>query len=322
MKLLKNKLAVTVIVLSVTFLVLIGYSASRESGTMVESGVGSTINYIQGFFYNIGNRAKNSVSFIANFSDVKSENEKLKEQNSNLKSKSIKYDDLLKENTRLRSMLNFKKEKEEFKFIGADVRGKSGGQWTNGLIINKGSNDGLVKGLIAVTNDGLVGRVEVVKKTYSIIETLSNENIVVQGSVSVNIENPKQEEEPKETEKTEDKGKNDKSEEEKKVEEKPTTENYVGLLKAMKEDGNNYVIKLTALPINSKVAKGNIVVTSSSSNVYPKNIKIGEVTKVEEDKVKLMKKAVIKPYVDFDNLEEVLIVVPKDGIPDSLEVQY
>ena len=42
MKLLKNKLAVTIIVLSVGFLGLIVYTAKRENRSIIESGAGST----------------------------------------------------------------------------------------------------------------------------------------------------------------------------------------------------------------------------------------------------------------------------------------
>ena len=55
--------------------------------------------------------------------------------------------------------------------------------------------------------------------------------------------------------------------------------------------------------------------------LYPKEIRIGEVTKVEEDKVKVMKSAIVKPYVDFNKLEELFVIVPKD-IRDTKEVKY
>ena len=61
--------------------------------------------------------------------------------------------------------------------------------------------------------------------------------------------------------------------------------------------------------------------TSGVGMLYPKEIRIGEVTKVEEDKVKVMKSAIVKPYVDFNKLEELFVIVPKD-IRDTKEVKY
>ncbi len=48
--------------------------------------------------------------------------------------------------------------------------------------------------------------------------------------------------------------------------------------------------------------------------MYPQEIRIGEVVSVEVDSVGIMKKAVVKPYVDFNKLEELFIVIPKEEI--------
>ena len=48
--------------------------------------------------------------------------------------------------------------------------------------------------------------------------------------------------------------------------------------------------------------------------MYPKEIRIGEVISVETDNVKVMKSAVVKPYVDFNKLEELVIIIPKEKV--------
>ena len=75
------------------------------------------------------------------------------------------------------------------------------------------------------------------------------------------------------------------------------------------------------LPIDSEIKEGDVIMTSGVGMLYPKEIRIGEVTKVEEDKVKVMKSAIVKPYVDFNKLEELFVIVPKD-IRDTKEVKY
>ena len=52
MKLLKNKLAVTIIVLSVAFLGIIIYTVKRDNKSMIESGAGVAINPLQNVVYN------------------------------------------------------------------------------------------------------------------------------------------------------------------------------------------------------------------------------------------------------------------------------
>ncbi|SQC02645.1 rod shape-determining protein MreC [Clostridium tetanomorphum] len=67
----KNKLAVTIVVLSVAFLTLIGYSIKRDKVSFVENGIGVTINSAGGVFYNINSKVKGFIEFFSSFSEVK-----------------------------------------------------------------------------------------------------------------------------------------------------------------------------------------------------------------------------------------------------------
>ena len=73
MKFVKNRLAVTIIVLSVSFLVLIGYSVKRQNPSLMENGVGVTFNSVQGIIYRGISGVKNWTGFITHFSEVKQE---------------------------------------------------------------------------------------------------------------------------------------------------------------------------------------------------------------------------------------------------------
>ena len=64
MKLKKNKLAVTVIVLSVTFLGIILYTINNENKGAISSGLGSTINPLQKVVYTISEKIKGSLDFF------------------------------------------------------------------------------------------------------------------------------------------------------------------------------------------------------------------------------------------------------------------
>ena len=64
----------------------------------------------------------------------------------------------------------------------------------------------------------------------------------------------------------------------------------------------------------SEIKEGDVILTSGLGMIYPKEIRIGEVVSVETDNVMVMKNAIVKPYVDFNKLEELFVVVPKDKI--------
>ena len=83
--------------------------------------------------------------------------------------------------------------------------------------------------------------------------------------------------------------------------------------------GKNAMIKssltiLSNIPIDSEIKEGDIILTSGLGGMYPQEIRIGEVVSVEVDSVGIMKKAIVKPYVDFNKLEELFVVVPKEEI--------
>lgn len=282
MRFLKNKLAVVIIILSVTFLSLIGYSANREKISFVENGVGVTINSVQGIFYGGFHKITNSFKFITNFSKVKAQNEKLLKTNSELQVKALVYDTSIKENERLRKMLNFSNQRDEYTYVGAEIRGLSGNSFSDGFTINKGTKEGIKKRMIAMTGDGLVGQVTSVGSNWATVQCLSNENIAVAGLVQ-------------------------------------RTRDNNGIVKGYKDENNKLLAEIQGLSVDSGMKKDDIIVTSGLGGKYPSGIRIGKVLSVHEDKGKVMKSAIIEPYVDFSKIEEVVIVIPKDDIG---EIKY
>lgn len=277
----KNKLAVTIILLSVGFLTLIGISVKRDNASVLENGVGSSLNVVQKVLYKTSDNIRGSLGFIFNFSSVKKENEELRKKNAELENKVLQYDIILKENETFKAMLNFKDERKEFDYIGCNIIGTSGGNFLDGFIIDRGTKDGLKKGMAVITDRGLIGQVTSTSGNWSIIQTISNENIAVSGMVE-------------------------------------STNDISGIVRGFKDEDNKLLAKLYSLPLDSSIKVDDVIITSGHGNLYPKGIRIGKVVAIEEDKGRIMKNAVIEPYVNFNKLEQVLIVVPKE----TREIKY
>lgn len=277
----KNKLAATVIVLSVAFLGIIIYTMNNEKKDAISSGLGSAINPFQKVVYSISDKVKGTLDFFLNFSTVKGENKELTKENVELKNKLLEYDKLKEENDRLREVLNFKNSKDNYDYIGTEIIGYSGESFSEGYIIDKGENDGLKKDMVVISDKGLVGQVTSTGSNWAIVQSLLNENIAV--SVMVN-----------------------------------STRETTGILKGYVTRTNNGLTKVTNLPLDSEVKEGDVILTSGLGQIYPKEIRVGEVISVESDEIKVMKTAIVKPYVDFNKLEELFVVVPKE----TREVKY
>ena len=55
-----------------------------------------------------------------------------------------------------------------------------------------------------------------------------------------------------------------------------------------------------------------VVITSGLGNIYPKGIRIGEVSRVERESYGITQYVEIKPMVDFQSLEEVVVLIPSN----------
>jgi rod shape-determining protein MreC len=77
----------------------------------------------------------------------------------------------------------------------------------------------------------------------------------------------------------------------------------VGILETT--DGNDFFIMFRA---HADVAVGDTLVTSGLGGIYPKGLLAGTVTKLEENRDPIFKKASVKPEVNFDRMEEVFVI--------------
>ena len=280
MRFLKNKLTVTIIVLSVAFLGLIIFTFSRDTNGL-EGTAGDALNPLQRIAYTVNSGAKDFVDFFLNFSAVKEENKEVTKENKELQSELTQKSDLQSENERLRALLDFKEQRNNYNYITTNIIGISGGGIIDGYAVDKGTNDGIEKGMVVIAANGLVGKVSKVESNWSIVQAIINENI----KVGVMVEG---------------------------------TSTITGILAGYKDNSNDNLVKVSNLPINSTIKVGDKIITSGVGLLYPKEIQVGEVLSVEEDKVSVMKTAVVKPTVDFNKLEELLIVAPKD----KREIKY
>lgn len=276
MKPFKNKLAVTIVVLSVAFLGIIAFSLKSNSN-IISSGVGSVISPLQKIIYNANDKLKGSFDFFINFSKVKQENEELAAKNAELENKLIEYNRMKEENTTLREMFDYSQANQNYNYLGCNIVGYSGGNISNGYIIDKGINDGVKKDMIVITPAGLVGKVTKSESNYSIVQTILNENIAVASMVE-------------------------------------STRETTGILQGITDSKNKNLTILSNIPIDSEIKEGDVILTSGLGGMYPQEIRIGEVVSVEVDSVGIMKKAIVKPYVDFNKLEGLFVVVPKEEI--------
>lgn len=89
---------------------------------------------------------------------LKSQNDKLKEEVKLLRANDEILRELELENGRLKKMLDFKKE-TQYKLVASSVIGREPTNLFYGCIIDKGTDSGIRKNMVVITNEGLVGKI-------------------------------------------------------------------------------------------------------------------------------------------------------------------
>ncbi|KRQ88142.1 Cell shape-determining protein MreC precursor [Caloramator mitchellensis] len=276
MDFLKNKLLTIVLVLCLAFTIFIGITANKKENTgIIQGTITSTVAPIQKYLYLAGQRISNVFSFVSSISNLIEENNKLKAEVEDLKARQIEYDRFKKENEEMNSLLNFKNTHKDLKLIGANIIAKVGDSWFDVIIIDVGSRDGIKKGQYVIAGNGFVGQVTEVNENNAKVVTLIDEMANIPAKVS-------------------------------------STED-IGLVSGTKSTNKDKLCKISLLPYDTKAKEGDLVVTtniiSEDSSLIQKDILIGKITYIEDEKLNLSKVAYIQPEVDLSRIEKVMVII-------------
>lgn len=216
--------------------------------------------------------------WFADASDNFEKISKLQKENDELK---IKIKELQEENNimaqdnyelaRLRELYKLDEKYNTYPKVAARVIGKDTGNWFNIFIIDKGSDDGIVKDMNVIAGGGLVGIVTDVGKNFSKVRAVIDD----ESSVSVSFAS------------TSDTG------------------IVSGDLKLI-DDG---LLNITGIQKEAAVTEGDMVVTSQISDKFLPGILVGYVEEVSMDSNELTQSGTITPVVDFQHIDEVLIIL-------------
>jgi len=264
------KRIVKIIIVLVLF-VLIGLTAGKtRNKTWVENLLNSLVIVPQKVIDYISFLVNEDETVKFDITELKEENKELKEKIAQLEKHVVDYDLILQENESYRTM---EKTKEVYNYdvVVADIIAKTQNNWDDIYIINKGSNSGIKKDMIVITEDGLVGYVSEVgnssskivsildaSTSFSALEINSRIQVIVKGDL---------------------------------------------LLKDTNE------LKVVNIPLKTNFKSGDVLETSGIGGRYPKGLKIGKIVQFNKKSNPLENEAIIETSVDFNKLERVAVIV-------------
>lgn len=104
---------------------------------------------------------------IGRLSRLNQENQVLREENAALRNQVVLLEEARIENETLRRQLNFKSAVPGFQLLAAEVVGHDSSDLMHYLIIDRGSQDGIRRGMPVLAAEGLVGRIREVSANSS-----------------------------------------------------------------------------------------------------------------------------------------------------------
>lgn len=140
------------------------------------------IRFLRAFAIGFVGTLQSGVSAVPNVFELQSENKYLREKNIELANEVASLKEAKLENIRLSKLLTLK-DKNVLGVISAKIVNKSLVQTRNTITINAGENDSIKVNMPVITDDGLVGKIVGVSKSYSIAQILYNKDLRISAKV-------------------------------------------------------------------------------------------------------------------------------------------
>ena len=157
-------------------LVAIGILALALSGvfTSVSRWIVSPITSVQTWVSLQYQGVENFVSASQDIREIRQQNTELEAENARMQAQIVQLQQQLIEFEILSALLEFARANPEHQYIGASVIGRDPSPFLNYIIINRGSDDGLRRGMPVVTQNGLAGRVVQVTATGARVSLITD----------------------------------------------------------------------------------------------------------------------------------------------------
>lgn len=210
----------------------------------------------------------------ASYDDLKTENEKLRHENAELREQLADYYDVKQENAKLWKYYDLKKQNPSYKIQPAAVIMRDANDDFYSFTLDIGTSSGVSVNNPVITENGLAGWVYKADLTTCKVKTILSPDTKA-GAV--------------------DKQSNDS-----------------GIISGSASLSDNNLTSLTKLEENNKIKQGDMIVTSGTGGIYPGNLIIGKVKEIKFNSYDASRYAVVEPYEDIRRITSAAVITDFD----------
>lgn len=247
----------------------------------VRNGIEAVVIPMQKGINVVGRSISDKLDSVKNFKNLQKENEELKARVEALTLANQLISQEKYELAGLQELYELDKKYPDYNKVAARIIARESNGWYNVFTIDKGSEDGIKENMNVMAGNGLVGIVISVRKNSATVRSIIDDSSKVSGMFLKSSD----------------------------------TCIVSGDLNSMMSDGR---IKVSMIPINANIDESDEIVTSHISDKFQQGILIGYVTDIKIDSSNMTKTAYLTPVVDFEHLDEVLIITE---LKESFELE-
>ncbi|MFT4143295.1 MAG: rod shape-determining protein MreC [Mobilitalea sp.] len=241
-----------------------------EKLSPVKDAVGTVITPMQKGINTVGTYISDQFEKFKSIGSLLEENENLKNQVAVLSYENQSLLQDKRELTQFRELYELDQRYIDYPKVAARVISKDPQNWYSTFTIDKGERDGMEKGMNVLAGNGLVGIITEVQVNYSKVRAIIDDNSSVSGEFS--------------------------------------DSDYTCIVSGDLQLVDQGKIRVEYIDDDVDLKVGDEVITSKISNEYLDGILIGYISDIEYDTTNTTKIAYLTPVVDFERLEEVLII--------------
>ena len=266
----KKKTSIVGIIITIIILIALVFISNMnvENLSYIENVVSSVVMPVQNGLTYLKNKITGNQTFFADISKLKQENEELKKKNTELETTLREFEIIKSENATLKEYLDLTESYSNYTTKAAYIISKDISNYSNIFVINIGKKDGIEINMTVISEKGLVGHVISVTDNTAKVQTIIDTASTVSATLSTSRDNL--------------------------------------VCKGTLEEARK--LKATYIPTNANLIAGDAIETSGMGGIYPKGIKIGTIESIINTDNIVNRTAIIKPAVDFDKVETVLVI--------------
>ncbi len=259
-----------VLVIAVLLAVALSVTSSLTNMSIADMFVKGVLTPIRTGASQLVEQAQQLYDYMFSYESLATENEALKEQIAQLEEDARQVDSVLRENERLRALLELKEVNEDFELVDGYIISWSSTEWTSTFTINRGSDVGIAPGMCAITANGeVVGLVSEVGSNYAVVKSVLDSSLEISATIA--------------------------------------SSGYNGMVQGGYSTGLAGLLRMDYLPSSAVIRNKDQVVTAGST-VYPRNLVVGYVVDAGFDDTGVAKYALLEPAAQIGSLEQVFIV--------------